>query len=203
MANTAVLLLAFASQASAYSFEWCRNDASCPLTSSENPSSGACSRADKAVINKIAGGHGDSSWGKTISDCGHTALNMLWGVNQNTFNKCLESKVTISNKCSTCYAKMAEYDFENCKFKCLFSWCSSGCMNCNKGSNLIDCIGFVDPQPTTCDSGASLLIAQFLSPSASIVAFLGFIVGSGATFAKLRSRSNRLTTVDEVPLLTA
>jgi hypothetical protein len=207
MANTVVILLAFAAQAfvvasETHDFAWCRNDDSCPLTSKDNPTSGACSARDRSVINKIAGGHGDSSWGKTISDCGHSALNMFFGVNQGTFNKCLESKVTISNKCSTCYAKMAEYDFENCKFKCLFSWCSSACMNCNKGSDLISCIGFVDPQPTTCDSSESLLVDQFLSPNAIAVAFLGFIVGSGVTFVALRARSNS-PTANEVPLLTA
>lgn len=99
----------------------------------------------------VPAGHSDAAWGKKISDCGHAALNVIFGINQDTFNTCLMGKVSISSKCSSCYAQMAEYDFQHCKFKCLFSWCSQACIECNKGSDLISCIGFVDPQPTVCD----------------------------------------------------
>lgn len=209
MSNAVYVLFTFAAHvlivASAYDFAWCRKDKTCPLTQDNNPTSGACTRQDKGIINKMPGGNADDSWGKTISDCGHSALNMFWGVNQGSFNKCLQKKVAISEECSTCYAKMAEYDFENCKLKCLFSWCSEGCMTCNKGSNLINCIGFVDPQPKTCSSSAALLAAQM--PSNSIaMALVGFFSGSGLTFAMLRSRSSRASTGDgdgDVPLLTA
>merc|ERR1711998_215788 len=121
--------------------------------------------------------------GKIISDCGHAGLNIFTGINQDEFNSCLADKVKLTHACSSCYSKMAEYDFENCKVQCLFNWCSEGCISCNHGSDVIGCIGFVDPQPTICTTsnaelfGASPTVINFAG-----VALMALFMGSGVMF---------------------
>merc|ERR1712224_1185827 len=124
------------------------------------------------------------------TDCAHAGLNVFTGVNSDEFNSCLESKVKLTKKCSQCYAKMAEYDFQNCKVQCLFNWCSEGCISCNHGSDVIGCIGFVDPQPTICTSRQPL---EFFQTSPNMmscfgVVLIGLFMGSGVMFSVLQKR---------------
>jgi hypothetical protein len=148
----------------------------------------SCNAADTETINAYPGGNADDSWGKLISDCGHSALNMFFGVNQDTMRKCLASKVTMTDKCAKCYTTMAEYDFNNCKVQCLFNWCSAGCITCNRGSDVIGCIGFVDPQPIPCSGASQSLYVQTSSGVMSFfaMALIALFAGSGVVRALLR-----------------
>merc|ERR1712146_33800 len=81
-------------------------------------------------------------------------------------------------------------DFENCKTPCLFSWCGKACIDCNHGSDVIGCIGFVDPQPSVC-GGASLELIQRVSSNAIVkqltaVVLIGLFMASGIIFSLLR-----------------
>jgi len=117
-------------------------------------SSGACSADDKQKINSQPAGSADGSFPKTTSDCGKGALSIWSGINKDTFNQCLQGRYQISESCSTCYYNAAEYGFHNCKSACLFSWCSSSCLNCAKGYDTVGCAGFDGPEPTACDSSS-------------------------------------------------
>jgi len=150
-----------------------------------------CSAEDQSKIMKFPSGHADDSWGKIITDCAHAGLNVFTGVNSDEFNSCLESKVKLTKKCSQCYATMAEYDFENCKVPCLFNWCSEGCISCNHGSDVIGCIGFVDPQPTICTTS----VAEFVQARPTVISFAGvalmaLFMGSGVIFSVLGLRKS-------------
>lgn len=110
----------------------------------------SCTAEDKEAIMKMPHGHGDDSWGAIITDCAHEGLNVIFGINQQTVASCLAKKITLTPKCAKCYTGMTEYDFQSCKVQCLTTWCSAACISCNHGSNVMGCIGFVDPQPTVC-----------------------------------------------------
>lgn len=167
---------------------------------SEGPHS--CTAEDQKAIMQFPYGHGDSSWGQVVADCGHAGLNVIFGINQDKVNACLAQKVTITPKCSSCYAKMAEYDFNNCKVQCLFNWCSEGCITCNHGSNVIGCIGFVDPQPTYCTTQVAALVehAQTSPISFIAVALSSLFMGCGVVFAVLHFRRRDALTMQE-PLM--
>lgn len=136
----------------------------------------SCTDADKAAIMKMPHGNAADAWGAVINDCAHEGLNLIFGINQKTVNKCLATKLTITPKCSTCYSAMAEYDFQNCKLECLGSWCSDACISCNHGSNVIGCIGFVDPQPTACSGAAMDQYVEYDPNKTDDVSFVGVAV---------------------------
>jgi len=165
-----------------------------------------CTDEDKKVIMKFPSGHADDSWGATINTCGHKGLNIFTGVNQDTFNSCFMSQVKITHACSSCYGKMTQYDFNHCKFQCLMSWCSEGCISCNHGSNVIGCIGFVDPQPTPCGGSTmeqAVLYGQALPNVISFtgMAMIGLVAFSGVIFSVLRFRNGRTIKASEEPLM--
>lgn len=148
-----------------------------------------CNDDDKRKIMAFPSGHADDSWGKKISDCGHAGLNIFTGVNADEFNTCLAKDVKLTPKCSNCYAKMAEYDFQNCKVQCLFNWCSEGCITCNHGSDVIGCIGFVDPQPTICTTASAELFQRYPNMISCFgVVLIGLFMGSGVMFSVAQKR---------------
>ena len=88
----------------------------------------------------------------------------------------------------------------NCKVPCLFNWCSEGCISCNHGSDVIGCIGFVDPQPTICTTSS----AEFFHARPTVISFAGvalmaLFMGSGVIFSLL-GLHNRASTVHKEPL---
>jgi len=161
----------------------------------------SCTLEDKQAIMKMPSGHADDSWGALINNCAHQNLNLIFGINQDGVNQCLSQLIPkMTPKCSKCYSAMTEYDFLNCKGPCLFSWCSEACIKCNHGSNVIGCIGFVDPQPSVCGT-ASALSAQFFYRAINIpvITLMGVFVGSGIMFAVRRSR--RKSAANAEPIL--
>eukprot|EP00746_Dinoflagellata_sp_MGD_P115846 gnl/MRDRNA2_/MRDRNA2_51824_c0_seq1.p1 gnl/MRDRNA2_/MRDRNA2_51824_c0~~gnl/MRDRNA2_/MRDRNA2_51824_c0_seq1.p1 ORF type:complete len:308 (+),score=56.13 gnl/MRDRNA2_/MRDRNA2_51824_c0_seq1:82-1005(+) len=169
----------------------------------------SCTAEDQEAIMKMPNGHADDSWGAIITDCAHEGLNLIFGINQATVNKCLATKLKISPKCSKCYSAMTEYDFQNCKLPCLTTWCSDACIKCNHGSNVIGCIGFVDPQPTVCSGG---ITGQFVEYDPSItsnvnftgVTLMGLFMFSGIIFSMLHlSRRSSFVYPKREPLMGA
>jgi len=168
-----------------------------------------CTAEDKKIIMKIPGGNADDSWGALINTCGHKGLNIFTGVNQDTFNECFMGEVKgISHACSSCYGKMTQYDFNNCKFQCLMSWCSDACITCNLGSNVIGCIGFVDPQPTPCDGSRMEQVVLYGQALPNVISFtgmalIGLVAFSRVIFSVLRFRNGRTIKTSEEPLMGA
>lgn len=168
-----------------------------------------CNVDDKNTLMAMKGGHVADGWPATVARCGHDNLNIFTGVNQDNFKACILKTTNISDSCNTCYAKMAQYDFDNCKMQCLFNWCSVGCITCNRGYDIKSCAGWDTlkwPQPTCCTSGCKLppLKADALastdatgSPAATLA---GLFAGSGVVLALLRARRG-VSSVGKEPLL--
>jgi hypothetical protein len=82
--------------------------------------------------------------GKKANDCGAEAYSMFTGAfNRDTFNSCFTKAVSISNKCSECYADSGEYGAKNCKAACLLGWCKQGCLDCTAPATkkVAECVG--------------------------------------------------------------
>lgn len=123
-------------------------------------SGGACSAADQAAINARGGGDEAGHFPSDTEECSKGALNFFKGIEKEKFDACLTGRVKISSACAGCYWEAAQYGFENCKFSCLQSWCSSTCLKCTKpGSTRADqCAGFVSTsQPVACDSANAVV----------------------------------------------
>eukprot|EP00413_Alexandrium_margalefii_P001658 CAMPEP_0204512610 /NCGR_PEP_ID=MMETSP0661-20131031/1046_1 /ASSEMBLY_ACC=CAM_ASM_000606 /TAXON_ID=109239 /ORGANISM="Alexandrium margalefi, Strain AMGDE01CS-322" /LENGTH=183 /DNA_ID=CAMNT_0051517735 /DNA_START=28 /DNA_END=580 /DNA_ORIENTATION=+ len=122
------------------------------LLSARRAAAGACGAGDQAAINAKGGGDDDGHFPKITSDCGHKALNIFSGIDEDKFNTCLTGEVNISKGCSDCYWKAAEYGYKSCKVSCLRGWCSKACLDCAKGFDTVGCAGFDGPNPTPCSS---------------------------------------------------
>jgi len=121
---------------------------------------GACSASDQSKINARGGGDGEHHFPKDSEECAREALSIFSGINPTTFQKCLTGRVPISSGCAHCYWEAAQYGFENCKWSCMSSWCSSGCLSCSKGGadKAIACAGFTSTSvPTPCDTDQAVV----------------------------------------------
>jgi len=119
-----------------------------------SPAAGGCSAADQAKINARGGGDAEGHFPKDTEECSRKCLSFFYGIEVKCFDKCLVEKLQISSGCAHCYWEAAEYGFENCKFACMDSWCSSGCLKCTApgGSKADACAGFHSTsQPVSCD----------------------------------------------------
>jgi len=120
------------------------------------PLTGACSADDQVAINAKGGGDVEGHFPKITSDCGHKALNIFKGIDEDKFNTCLTGEVSISKGCSDCYWQAAEYGYKHCKTACITSWCSKSCLECAKGFDADGCAGFSGPAPEPCSSEEAL-----------------------------------------------
>lgn len=168
----------------------------------------SCTAEDQEAIMKFPHGHATDSWGNIITVCAHEGLNLIFGINQDTVNSCLAKKLKITPKCSKCYSAMTEYDFQNCKLPCLTTWCSADCISCNHGSNVIGCIGFVDPQPTVCAGGLTGEYVEYDPNTTSDgnfagVSLIGLFMFSGVIFSMLHLYRRRFLYPKKEPLMGA
>jgi len=118
-------------------------------------SGGACSPDDRAKIQTAGGGDNPGSFPAGAVDCAKGSLNFFKGIDQAKYDACLTNKFQISSACAGCYWQSAQYGFENCKFSCMASWCSSKCLECSKpGAEKTNaCAGYESPSvPVPCDS---------------------------------------------------
>jgi len=115
---------------------------------------GQCNDDDQKAINALDGGNAKGSFPEINSECGKQAYSIFSGFSNATFIKCFTKEIQARESCAACYAAAAEYGVDNCKSKCIFSWCSEGCLDCSKpnSGNVDACAGFTAPQPSVCDS---------------------------------------------------
>jgi len=146
--------------------------------------SGACSFDDRTAVWALGGGNDDGSLPKICSNCAHSALNVFTGIHQQKFNKCLTEQVSISAKCSTCFADAAQYAYGHCKIPCLQSEWSESCLKCFSGFDIEGCTGFDVPH-VPLPAGLAAHIFPTVMKMCAVV-LIGLFAGSGVSFALLR-----------------
>eukprot|EP00930_Biecheleria_cincta_P047297 TRINITY_DN3275_c0_g1_i1.p1 TRINITY_DN3275_c0_g1~~TRINITY_DN3275_c0_g1_i1.p1 ORF type:complete len:433 (-),score=56.77 TRINITY_DN3275_c0_g1_i1:262-1560(-) len=116
---------------------------------------GACSAADKAIMDKAGPGHQEGTWAKICSDCGRSSFSVIrMRVDESAYVQCLKRKVPLSENCAGCFAGSAKYGAAACWSSCMGSWCSKGCLKCVSDgymANLSSCVGFSPPLAWACD----------------------------------------------------
>lgn len=123
-------------------------------TTTADEFTGACSAADKELMDKAGPGHDKGTWGKICSDCGTSSFSVFrMRMDEKAYVQCLKSKIPVSESCAGCFAGSATYGASTCWSSCMGSWCSKGCLMCVNGymSKLESCIGFTPPAASACD----------------------------------------------------
>ena len=119
----------------------------------------SCSAVQQAAIQKMDA----QTFGDASNKCGTGALG-LTGINHDKFNACLGTALGIGASCSECFAKTADYGFNNCKSACLLGWCKSGCLLCTAPSqqDLLACTGIPVQTASPCldSTGVSCSAAE-------------------------------------------
>lgn len=116
---------------------------------------GACTADDSSKIDALPKDTSDSSFGGVSAKCGKSAYSIFSGkFDQGKFNTCMNTAVGISSTCSGCYAVAGAYGASNCKSKCIFHWCSSGCLGCTAPAcaKANTCAGRPNPPIKPCSS---------------------------------------------------
>lgn len=114
---------------------------------------GACSAADKELMDKAGPGYDEGSWAKTCANCGKSSFSVFrLSMDEKSFRQCVKGKVPVSESCAGCFAGSATYSAGACWSQCI-SFCSKGCLMCvnNYISKLESCIGFSPPAIWACD----------------------------------------------------
>merc|ERR1719219_1991678 len=111
-----------------------------------------CTADDIKLIMAAGGGDASSSFPGKCADCGSKSWSLFGGFNDSKFDTCLTGELSgLSSNCAQCFATAAHYGFDNCKTKCITSWCSSSCLSCSSGASaaVAACAGSTSlPQPT-------------------------------------------------------
>jgi len=113
---------------------------------------GHCSAADAAAMQRLGGGSGPTSFAKAVADCGKSAYRWF-KFHEDYMQTCVQRKVGLSAPCAQCFAAAGVHGFQNCKVQCLFgSWCSNLCRGCTGQHDRItqECVGVPVPKPTIC-----------------------------------------------------
>jgi len=113
---------------------------------------GHCSAADAASMQRFGGGSGPNSFPKVVADCGKSAYRWF-KFHEDYMQTCVQQKVGLSAPCAQCFAAAGLHGFQNCKVQCLFgSWCSDLCRGCTGQHDRItqECVGVPVPKPTIC-----------------------------------------------------
>merc|ERR1740123_1850475 len=103
---------------------------------------GSCSDSDNALMRRSGYGNGANSFPGQMASCGKSALTWTLQWSSSKFKSCAQGK-GLSSGCANCFEKSGKYGFDNCKGACMFSWCSSGCLNCvnQYKKTLNQCVG--------------------------------------------------------------
>lgn len=118
---------------------------------------GKCTKRDQRIMNKMGSGSTKGKWPTFVKDCTDHSVRKFppaWTGHSGMVN-CIRQK-KVSKGCATCFADMSKHGFDNCKTKCMFSWCSAGCLQCTRGnkaahSKLVKCTGMKKmPTPKKC-----------------------------------------------------
>jgi len=106
-----------------------------------------CTAADYAHMDAL----GVNAFASQVANCGSSTLNWLFQWQAGAFIQCVEN-TGLSNSCARCYEGSGRYGYDNCKFACLTSWCSEGCLSCTSGYNteLEQCVGRPYEPATPC-----------------------------------------------------
>jgi len=118
---------------------------------------GRCSMNDKRVLDKYSAGVPEPA-----AHCAKKSLSWLKVVPEKYIQCFKKEAAPISDSCASCYAQMASYAVNNCKFVCLKSWCSTKCLKCKRqdDANMEACTGYkMDqfPRAKPCDDNPEAL----------------------------------------------
>uniref|UniRef100_A0A6V0EME5 Uncharacterized protein n=1 Tax=Zooxanthella nutricula TaxID=1333877 RepID=A0A6V0EME5_9DINO len=132
---------------SALAFAACAATAA-SLLAKGTSAAGHCSIDDRANMLKAGGGYSDGSFPSMCAACGHSSWGLFSGFNKDTYVDCLVGKANLTAGCANCFAGAGQYGYSHCKWSCMFSWSSSGCLSCEMpyNSTLVECVGFQPPQ---------------------------------------------------------
>mmetsp|Transcript_95680 Transcript_95680/g.256940 ORF Transcript_95680/g.256940 Transcript_95680/m.256940 type:complete len:174 (-) Transcript_95680:137-658(-) len=108
----------------------------------------ACTDEDFRGVLSYPNGTSAASFGYMLNTCGHVSYSIWSGLDKAHVTECIvqlvaEKGIAFSQSCANCYLEQVQYAVDNCKFACLFSWCSSGCFKCMHDSVpiLSACVG--------------------------------------------------------------
>jgi hypothetical protein len=118
---------------------------------------GQCNFKDKMVLDKYS-----EKVPAPAAHCAKKSLSWLKVVPEK-YIQCFKSEAApISDSCAGCYAQMASFAVNNCKFVCLKSWCSTKCLQCKRqdDANMEACTGYKMsqfPRAKPCDDAPEAL----------------------------------------------
>jgi hypothetical protein len=118
---------------------------------------GQCSFNDKRILDKYS-----EQVPAPAAHCAKKSLSWLKVVPEKYIG-CFKSEAApISDSCAGCYAQMASFAVNNCKFVCLKSWCSTKCLKCKRqdDKNMEACTGYKMsqfPRAKPCDDNPEAL----------------------------------------------
>jgi hypothetical protein len=118
---------------------------------------GRCSFNDKRILDKYS-----DDVPAPAAHCAKKSLSWLKVVPEK-YIQCFKSEAApISDSCASCYANMASFAVNNCKFVCLKSWCSTKCLKCKRQDDktMEACTGYKMeqfPRAKPCDDAPEAL----------------------------------------------
>lgn len=120
---------------------------------------GKCSAQDVDLMTSLGGGNGVGSFPEMAAQCGSKSWTLFRGWQDKKYTGCLSGKAGLSEQCSTCFSAWGKYGFQQCKGKCLRSWCAAECLECleKDKATLVACSGTEPPLAPPCDGGAAAL----------------------------------------------
>jgi hypothetical protein len=118
---------------------------------------GRCTFNDKRVLDKYS-----ADVPAPAAHCAKKSLSWLKVVPEKYIQCFKKEAAPISDSCASCYAQMASFAVNNCKFVCLKSWCSTKCLQCKRqdDANMEACTGYkmADfPRAKPCDDSPEAL----------------------------------------------
>lgn len=120
---------------------------------------GQCSQEDVGIMEKLGKGTHEGSFPRVAAKCGEKSWSLFKGWQDKKYSSCLSDQTGMSQQCSACFSGSGKYGFQNCKAKCLKSWCSAGCLDCvaEYRETLVACVGSAPPDAPACDGKAALV----------------------------------------------
>jgi len=153
---------------------------------------GACSAADEQQMAALGNGTSDNSFPGIVAKCGTNSYGVFTGFNTDDYVQCIFADTHITHSCAKCFGPAGRYGYEQCKVNCLFSWSSSGCLNCVKPAQaqVQACAGVQIPKAT---EWSAMFLGNPQSPAEPVLLDAGATPGNTSTEA---FSMNMLTSVD-------
>ena len=114
--------------------------------------SGRCTRDDYQIIDQKGSGNRVGSMPQIAAQCSTDSWSFWCGFKVDDATRFIVHRTSLSHACASCYGNAGQYGYSNCKSKCLWSWCSRGCLDCVKPyeSTVTACLGRTSPKADYC-----------------------------------------------------